>query len=574
MFTQQLFKAMIHNLLISFLLMAFWVFTVPQAAAADAPAAPAPIEASAAETAPSPEVFTPDTAYLDDRANLDALQYDTFRYMWDDGDPASGMVYEATFDWEVRPVAVGGSGFGIAALVCAVDRGWIPREQALERLLKICRFLRDKTPRGELHGAFPHWLNGTTGEAMPFGKHDTGADLMETALLMQGLLIARAYFNGPGIETELRGMITQLWHEVDWDWFTNGEENGLYWHWDREQGFSKSLKILGYNECMVAYVLAMASPTHPISRPAYDYWTSGKGYQPKTVYGYRIEAALPGAGPLFLTHYSFIGLDPRRMADDYVTQGYFIRNVKHTLSNRGYCLQNAPAANRYSESYWGLTASRVKDGYAANEPANDSGTVAPTAALSSLPYTPHYALQVLTALRGEYRAAMWGPSGPFDAFSLRRKWYSTDYLAIDQLPMVCMAENYRTGLLWRLLMSDEDIRNGLERAGIHEPELEPGFPEAVRTLRRQGKTYIEDAYDIRRHPDSGLYQVPYWRAEAGPAVFTLLSPTGDVLFERTEDGRKGRNSLSFPQCAPRSSTPFTLIMRLGDAEYRLPVRLY
>ncbi len=244
--------------------------------------------------------YTPDKEYLQDRALLEKLQRDAFNYMWEGGDPVSGMAYEATFQWEIRPVAVGGTGFGIAAIVAAADRGWITREEALSRILKISLYLRDKTPRGEMHGAFPHWLNSTTGKVWEFGHNDGGADLVETSLLMQGLLIARAYFNGPGAEEELRGIITGLWEGVDWNWFTNGEENGLYWQWDKRVGFNPALKILGYNECLITYVLAIASPTHPISRKSYEYWMSGDKYQPADAYGYRIEACPPGGGPLFL----------------------------------------------------------------------------------------------------------------------------------------------------------------------------------------------------------------------------------------------------------------------------------
>lgn len=525
--------------------------------------------------APAASAFSPDKEFERDREALEVLQRDAFRYMWEDADPDSGMAYEANFDWEVRPVAVGGTGFGIAALVVGADRGWISREQAVRRLMKIGLFLRDKTPRKDLHGAFPHWLNGSTGAVISFGERDDDADLVETSLLMQGLLIARAYFNGPGVEETLRALITELWEGVDWNWFTKGEENGLYWHWSRKHGFSASLKILGYNECLITYVLAMASPTHPISRKAYDYWTSGKGYKPKDVYGYRIEASLRNAGPLFLAHYSFIGLDPRQLADAYVPSGYFVRNVKHALSNRAYCLQNAPAENRYSEDFWGLTASQIKGGYAANEPAKDSGTVAPTAALSSMPYTPQYSMQVLHTLRGKLREKVWGKNGPYDAISLRDAWVSELYLAIDQLPIVCMVENYRTGLLWNLLMADPDVRAGLQGAGLAEPRLEEGFPEAVVTMKKEGKAYVPDAYAARRHPDSGQYKVPYWTAEPGPVEFTLFDPDGKAVLRLEQRARKGRNTLCFNQFRKTDGEALSLTMRTKEGkEYSLPVRLY
>ncbi len=517
--------------------------------------------------------FSPDDDYLHDRAVLEELQKEAFLCFWEGGEPNSGMAYEADFGWEVRPVAVGGTGFGVASVVVAADRGWITREQALARLIKITGFLLGKSPRRELHGAFPHWLDGATGEALNFGGNDNGADLVETSLLIQGLLIARAYFNGPGVEEDLRCDINEIWEGVEWDWFTNKENKGLYWHWSPKKGFS-GLKILGFNKCLITYILALSSPTHPISRQAYNYWTSGSGYRPKKVFGYEIEASLNGAGPLFLPHYSFIGLDPRLMADGFVTQGYFTRNLKHVLSNRGYCLQNAPSVNRYAEDFWGLTASQVKWGYEVSEPKNDTGTIAPTGALSSIVYTPHYSMEVLFNLRGRLKSKIWGAYGPYDAISLRDDWVSPHYLAIDQLPIVLMVENYRSGLLWRLMMSTPEIGAGLKKAGMSKPDLEEGFPEAVVTLKKSGKKYAADAYDIRRHPDSGLYSVPYWCAQAGPVRFSMVGPDGAPVFSAEEEAAAGRNYLKFPQFKRKDGEIILLEMTTGpDKRYSLPLRL-
>ena len=526
-------------------------------------------------TVPS-AAFSPDDDYLRDREALEELQRSAFLYFWEDGDPNSGMAYEADFGWETRPVAVGGTGFGVAALVVAADRGWVTRNQAIARLLQITRFLRDRASPPEMHGAFPHWLNGDTGEPISFDTGDNGVDIVETSLLMQGLLIARAYFNGPGHEAELRALITELWEKVDWNWFTNNEDNGLYWHWSPEKGYL-GLKILGFNECLITYVLAAGSPTSPISRKAYDYWTSGRGYRPKEVYGYRVEAALPGAGPLFLTHYSFIGLNPRLLSDQYVPDGYHFRNIKHVLSNRAYCLQNAPAQNRYASDFWGLTASQVlKGGYAVSEPSNDTGTVAPTGALSSIVYTPHYSLEVLNYLRGRLRDKVWGRFGPQDAISLRDDWVSPHVLAIDQLPMVAMVENYRTGLLWSLLMSDPDVRTGLEKAGLRPPQLKTGFPEAVVTLEKTGRKYQPDAYEIRRHPDTGLYEVPFWAESSGRSTFALNDASGGPPLARFEvKASVGRNLLTFPQFKRSTGERLTLTMTDPEGrDHELPLRLH
>lgn len=582
---QSLFVVYIRLVPVLLLLWASAAFAAQPAPAGEAPAAPA-----AEEGAPA----LPDDRPLKDRAALDKLQHDTFKYMWDDAHPVSGMAYEANYYWEVRPVAIGGTGFGIAAIVVAADRGWITREEALSRLLTMATFLRDKTPRLQMHGAFPHWLNGETGAALSFGGRDVGADIVETSLLMQGLLIARAYFNGPGEEERLRRIITEIWHDVDWNWFADGGENGIHWHWSTQHGFS-GLRILGYNECLITYVLALASPTKPISRKTYDYWTSGKGYQPKDVYGYQLEASLPGGGPLFTAQYSFIGLNPRYMADAFVTKGYFVRNVIQTLSNRSYCLYSAPARNRYSESFWGLTAGNSRSAYIAAEPGTkDPGSIAPTGALSSMPYTPYYSMQVLRAMLerdeeapakaeaapagarntdAEVYAKLWGPYGPYDGFSLRDKWVSDKYLAIDQLPIVCMVENYRSGLLWDLFMSDADVREGLSKAGIGEPKLAPGFPEVVVPVRKEKKAYVQDAYDAMRHPDTERYIIPYYVEEAGEVSVTFANAAGTIA-SFTVEAVQGRNTLDFlPPTTPGDELLTLTLQEPGGREHTLPLRL-
>ncbi|MDR2827014.1 MAG: beta-glucosidase [Candidatus Adiutrix intracellularis] len=522
--------------------------------------------------------FSPDDDYIRDREALDVLEKQAFLYTWEDSDPNSGTTYEANFGWEVRPVSVGGTGFGIIAIVVAVDRNWITREQAVGRLLKITRFFQNTVSRPEWHGAFPHWLNGQTGEIFDFGDGNDVIDTVETSLLMQGLLIARAYFNGPGAEEELRTTITELWKNVDWNWFTDGQENGIFWHWSPKRGFL-GLRIKGYNECLITYVLAAASPTHPISRRAYNYWTSGEDYKPKTIFGYRIEASPLGSGPLFLAQYSFIGLDPHHLADKFVTHGYFVRNLTQTLINRSYCLWTAPPQNRYTEDFWGLSASQIQNGgYAASDPNNDHGIIAPTAALSSLPYTPHYSLQVLHNLRTHLKDKVWNFFGPRDAISLRDNWVSPHYLAVNQLPIVAMVENYRTGLLWKLLMSDPEVRTGLNIVGLYEPKLEEGFPEAVVTLKKENRKIVADAYEIRRHPDSGLYVVPYWCAEAGPVHFTVADPNqpdGQPLLEMTPSASAGRNYLYFSQFRRNDGIILTLTMTtLAGGKYNLPLRLH
>ena len=520
--------------------------------------------------------FQPDSAYLQDRELLDRLQRDTFRYMWEHTFAESGLAYEDSRNKASGQATIGGTGFGVSAIVAATERGWVSRESAVDRILKICLFLRDKTDRTNLHGAFPHWLNGRTGKTISFSEKDDGADLVETAFLMQGLLIARAYFTDDSArERELRDIITQLWHDVDWHWFTNSENSGLYWHWSPGHGFGMGMKITGFNEAMAAYVLALASPTHPISREAAKFWYSTDEYQPKTGNGYTIEAANAYAGCMFLSHYSFIGLDPRRMSDSFVKRGYMVRNTTHALMNRAYCLESAPVEHQFSEGFWGLTACDIKDGYRYQSAYNEVGTVAPTAALASMPYVPEYAMRVLWNIHDNYKKKFWGKFGPYDAFSLKDKWFASSYLAIDQLAIPCMIENYRSGLLWSLFMNIPEVKEGLGRMGVKPLAPSNGFPQVVPALRLTDTgMYVVDALDLRRHPDSGNYVIPYSVEQNGMVAFSVKDSAGNVLKRFTREARRGDNSLEFEQFMPVDGQVLTLIMRTDDAVVELPVRLH
>ncbi len=508
----------------------------------------------------------------EDRELLDKLQRDAFLFMWDYTFEESGLAYEDSRNRENGQATIGGTGFGICAIVAAAERGWISRRDAAARILKIAVFLRDKTDRLNLHGAFPHWIDGRTGKTLSFSEKDDGADLVETSFLMQGLLIARAYFSEPNeLEKTLCACITELWQDVDWHWFTNTENNGLYWHWSPTHGFGMGVKISGFNEAMVAYVLALGSPTRPISRESSAFWYSTDEYKPKTGNGYTIEAANAYGGSMFLSHYSFIGLDPRRMSDKYVKRGYMVRNTVHTLMNRAYCLESAPQENQYGEGYWGLTSCDIQGGYRYQSAYNEVGTVAPTAALASMPYTPEYSMRFLWNIYDSYREKLWGPYGPYDAFSLKDNWFDSSYLAIDQLAIACMVENYRSGLLWSLFMSVPEVRDGLERMLVQPLPLASGFPHLVVPLLKTENGYVPDAVDLRRHPDMGLYRVPYVSDDNGLVFFTLLDESGKDVLRMTREAAKGDNLLEFD--CPAEKKKLRLIMRSGKSVLELPVRL-
>jgi hypothetical protein len=418
----------------------------------------------------------PHTENLTTDSLLTLVQYKTFQYFWDGAEPVSGMARERFHIDGVYPendmnvVTSGGSGFGVMAMLAGIERGFITRDDGLERFRKIVSFLQ-KADR--FHGAWPHWLYGETGKIKPFSSKDNGADLVETAYLIQGLLTVREYFkDGSEPEKKLASDIDQLWREVEWSWFTRGGENVIYWHWSPDFGWDMNFPVEGYNECLILYILASSSPTYPVQPEAYHQgWARSGGINGYTEkYGFALTLRHNGApdygGPLFWSHYSFLGLDPRKLRDRYAD--YWQENKNHTLINWKWCTENPKHFAGYSSECWGLTASYSVNGYAAHAPGEktDLGVISPTAALSSMPYTPDQSINAMKYFYYSLGYRIWGKYGFYDAFSEQNNWYPQRYLAIDQGPVVIMIENYRTGLLWDLFMKNPDIRNGLEKLGF------------------------------------------------------------------------------------------------------------
>jgi len=411
---------------------------------------------------------------LSDNELLDLVQKATFKYFWDFANPTSGMVLERSnleaYGGEANNiVATGGSGFGVMAIIVGVERNYITREQAVDRLLKITNFLL----KGDrFHGAFPHWYYGSTGRVKPFSAEDNGGDIVETSFMIQGLLTARQYFNNNNTkENLLRDKINQLWKDVDWDFYRNGTE-ALTWHWSPTYGFKINFKLKGYFEALITYVLAASSPTHAINASSYSNgWAKGANFiNGKTYYQkWKLPLGPDYGGPLFFAHYSFLGLDPHGLQDAYAN--YWDQNVNHSLINHEYCVKNPKGYEGYSNASWGLTASDNENGYSAHSPTNDLGVIAPTAALSSMPYTPEFSKIALRNFYYNFNGKLWGPYGFYDAFNQTKKWYSSNYLAIDQGPIIVMIENYRTGLLWNLFMSCPEIQGGLKKLGFSSPHF-------------------------------------------------------------------------------------------------------
>jgi hypothetical protein len=413
---------------------------------------------------------------ISDDSLLTLVEYRTFKYFWDGAEQVSGMARERFHVDDIYPendmnvITTGGSGFGVMAILVGIERGFITRQEGYFRLCKIVGFLKRSD---RFHGAWSHWIYGETGKVKPFSPKDNGADIVETAYLMQGLLAAREYFSdGSENEKVLASEIDKLWKEVEWIWFTRGGEDLIYWHWSPDYKWEMNFGVKGYNECLILYVLAASSPTYPVSEKAYHQgWARAGAINTLSgKYGYVLKLKHNGAeeygGPLFWAHYSYLGLDPRNLKDRYAD--YWQENMNQALINWKWCSLNPENYAGYSRYCWGLTASYSPDGYSAHCPGekSDLGVISPTAALSSFPYTPEQSMDALKHFYYNLGGKIWGEYGFYDAFSEQMNWYPQRYLAIDQGPTVVMIENYRTGLLWKLFMSAEEIQKGLTKLGF------------------------------------------------------------------------------------------------------------
>ncbi|QCR22248.1 glucoamylase family protein [Pontibacter sp. SGAir0037] len=428
--------------------------------------------------AQSTAVAEESTARLSDEQLLTLVQKNTFQYFWDGAEPTSGLARERIHLDDHYPendqnvITTGASGFGVMAILVGIERGFITREEGFQRLQKAINYL-EKADR--FHGAWPHWIQGETGKVKPFSRKDNGGDLVESAFLVQGLLCVRQYFaDGNAQEKALAAQINRLWEGVEWDWYRNNT-NALYWHWSPSYGWEMNFAVSGYNECLIMYVLAAASPTHTIPAEVYhEGWARNGAIKNNTErYGYKIalehNGQQGGVGPLFWAHYSYLGLDPRGLKDRYAD--YWQHNVNHTLIHRAYAIDNPKNFEGYGANAWGFTSSYSPRGYAGHSPQEDLGVISPTAALSSYPYTPKESMQVIRHLYEDLGDKMWGKYGFYDAYSLKENWNPPRYLGIDQGPIVVMIENQRSGLLWDLFMSCPEVQSGLKKLGFESPKL-------------------------------------------------------------------------------------------------------
>lgn len=404
---------------------------------------------------------------ISDEELLTLIQKQTLKYFWEFGHPISGMARERNTSGDI--VTTGGTGFGIMGMVVGVHRNFISKADALTRIQKIVSFLKTAD---KFHGAFPHWINGNTGKVQPFSAKDNGADLVETSFLMEGLLVARQYYNGNNVsEIALRADINQLYQNVEWSWFRKNNEERLLWHWSPEFTWDINLQVKGWNESLMVYVLAASSTNFTIPKSVYDNGWAGNGSMKNgnSFYSVNLPLGPANGGPLFFEHYSLMALNPTGLTDAYAN--YETQAKAHSLINYNYCVANPKSFVGYSENCWGLTASDIRNGYTASSPNNDLGYIAPTAAVSSIPFTPQESLKAIRFFYYKLGDKVWGEYGFKDAFSLNDPWFAASYLAIDQGPQIVMIENYRSGLIWDLFMSCPEVKTGLTKLGFQSPKI-------------------------------------------------------------------------------------------------------
>jgi len=461
---------------------------------------------------------TATTYSMSDDQLLTMLQEATFRYFWNYAHPVSGLARERLGSGET--VTTGGSGFGVMAILVGVNRGFITRDQGAQRMIKILNFLSTKADR--FHGAFPHWMNGTTGKVIPFSTYDDGGDLVETADMIQGLLTARQFFNQNTVdEDSIRSMITNIWQTVDWAWYERDNTSyTLYWHWSPDFGWMMNMPIRGYNEAMIVYLLAIASQTHGVSKYCYDIGWSGYLYaNGKSFYGYPLYVGQDYGGPLFFAHYSFLGFDPRNKKDKFAD--YFINNRNQTLINRAYCIANPNHFAGYDSVTWGLTASDGPSGYDAHSPTNDDGTISPTAAISSMPYTPTESIAAFKNLYHKYGKWIWGPFGFKDAFNVSKNWYAGSYVSIDEGPIIDMVENYRSQLLWNNFMANPEIQPMLDNIGFV-----PDFTDVKKTPALPKEFVLEGNYPNPFNPGT---TIKFLLPESGYVEINIYNILGEKI---------------------------------------------
>jgi hypothetical protein len=434
------------------------------------------INPASGDTGDWSEVASASSTPFEREGFLTEVQEAGFRYFYNYAYPGSHLPREgikAKDSWDPTAMSAVSTGMYFFNIVVGIERGFITREQGAAHAKVLLDFLNGPTER--FYGAFPHWIDGKTGKVRPFSSKDNGADMVETAIIAQGLIFAREYFDGYSVvENSIRQTSDSLWKAIEWDKFIQNpgtDEQVMIWHWTPEHGFS-DLPIVGFNEAEICYILGVGSPTFPIAPEVYwDGWVAKNPeyYNPRTVEGLNgpIELKLTWdyGIPMFVMHYSYLGLDPRSVP--LQDGNLFDEFTRLTLANHDYAKLNADKFKGY-DKYWGLTASLDPNGYRAHHPIHDdNGTISPTGALCSMPYLPKQVIDMMCELYLEKGDTLWGPFGFYDAFNPTLDWVADGYIGIDVGPIAPMIENYRSGKLWYTFMQAPEVHEAIEKIWSH-----------------------------------------------------------------------------------------------------------
>ena len=417
-----------------------------------------------------------------DEALLDRLQRAAFGYFRQALNPANGLIADTSR--ENSPCSIAVVGFALSAYPVAVERGWMTRADAVERSLATLRFFHDSDQSGSpeasgYKGFYYHFLDIHTGAR----EWRSELSMVDTALLIAGALTAARYFTAnTADEIQLRELVDVLYRRIDWHWAQDGEAT-IRQGWKPECGFLR-YGWDGYNEAIVLYVLALASPTHPIEGDRYEAWTAT--YQWENLYGYEFLYA----GPLFVHQFSHAWIDFRGIQDRFMREkrcDYFENSRRATEVQREYARRNPRRFAGYDENCWGLTACdgpsnqltelanerRRLFGYAARGVpyGPDDGTLGGWAALASLPFAPEIALCAVRNMLHRYPEMLSADRytssfNPTLASADRGAWVSAGHFGLDQGIVVMMIENHRTQLIWRLMRDCPYVGIGLRRAGF------------------------------------------------------------------------------------------------------------
>jgi hypothetical protein len=428
---------------------------------------------------PWSEVVSAKATPYDEAAFLTELQEAGFRYFWEMAHPVSGLSRENLPGWDRNLCSIGSTGFSMFNYIVGVERGFITRKQAAERVLKATDFLLNDVDR--FFGIYPHWVNGETGKVIPFEVGNDGSDMVETSFLVMGLFAAREYFDGTvATEQKIRIKVNKVWESIDWISHATTRPDGtkaLYWIWSPTKKEFMNLYCQGFSECQMLYLLAMSSPTHAVSDDFYwEGWEQQGFYEKYTMHGVELDFPWTYRIPLFPAHYSYMGLDPNKIK--FKGKPYYDILKNWCLAQYRYFPTRKDDFKGYEHPLWGLTASINPSGYKAHAPGDawehsvnlDDGTVAPTAALSSMPYLPAESKAAMTEMFTKYGDRLWGPFGFYDAFNLTVDWFPKEYLSIDVGPIAPMIENHRTGKCWDVFMQAPEIQKTIKRIHRTEPE--------------------------------------------------------------------------------------------------------